>query len=67
MSCLAWALAQLAEGRRFALRHDLSEFDPHDPLVELRAQRCVDVGFRCAVIWVKGDLAELCLTLGFPS
>ena len=64
---MAWALAQLAEGRRFAQRQDLSEFDPHDPIVALRAQRGINLGFRCAVIWVKGDLAELCHTLGFPS
>ena len=67
LSCFAWQLAQLAEGRRFNVRQDQSEFDPHDPLVALRAERGDDLGFRCAVIWVKGDLAELGHTLGFPS
>eukprot|EP00959_Pyramimonas_sp_CCMP1952_P389772 8168096-Pyramimonas_sp.AAC.1 len=67
MSCVGWVLEQLAKGKRFNRLWDGSEYEPWDPLTHLRRERGGDLGFRCACIWIKADLAENSHTLGFPS
>ena len=67
LSSLAWCLSQLASGTRSQVRHNGVAVSDGDLLREMRVSRGSGIGFRAACIYVKGDLAELSHTLGFPS
>ena len=55
LNSLKWMIAQLAQGKRFDRRHDGSAYDADDPLEQIRRTKGDRLGFRAAVIWVKGD------------
>ena len=67
LNAFAWALNQLADGKRYDTLPNGEKMDDTDDLSAIRIRKGTELGFRCAVIWLKGDLAELPHTLGFPS
>lgn len=66
MAALAWSLKALAEGRRPEQRHDGTAWDPSDPIRRL-AGELGDVLPTAALVWLKGDWAEVHHSLGLPS
>ena len=62
LQVLAWSLQALADGRRPSCRHDGTAFEVDDP-----CQKALDTSGaalpRAALIWVKGDWAEMSHTL----
>ena len=57
-----WSFTALAEGVRPRRRHDGRERDQH----WVHLADC-PMGFKAAVIIIKGDWAEFCGSLGFPT
>ena len=62
---LRWSLKALAKGRFPSRRHDGLEWLPSDEYRE--SLQNAPLGFRGAVLQVKGDWSEFARTLGFPS
>ena len=65
MLFLRWCLCSLACGIYPDLRHDGKPFGPSD----IHRAECAGkpLGFKAAVLWIKGDWAEFCDRFGFPS
>lgn len=62
---LKWSFAALAKGEFPRCRHDSTEWQESD---SWRKQRQgTPLRFKCAVVWLKGDWAEFCERLGFPT
>jgi hypothetical protein len=67
MLALSWCLSALACGKRPAMRHDLSQWRQHDPMIAVANSFGEDLGFTAILIWLKGDWGEVHHTLGLPS
>jgi len=66
MKILAWDLNLAAAGKRALLRHDESKFDGEfDSFRAARESDCL--GFRIAVIQVRGDWPALCEMAGYRT
>ena len=63
---IAWSLRALLAGRRPALRHDSSVWDPEDPVFQL-ALRYGERLPTAVLVWLKGDWSEVHHSLGLPS
>jgi hypothetical protein len=57
LSSIAWSVRQLALGIRPTLRHDCQDGMPEELLEGLAVQVGEELGFKAAVVWLKGDWA----------
>jgi hypothetical protein len=62
---LSWVFACFADGSLGVARHDLLDWLESDSV--RRGRENLLIGFRAALIWLKGDWMERVTTFGFPN
>eukprot|EP00959_Pyramimonas_sp_CCMP1952_P140285 2935389-Pyramimonas_sp.AAC.1 len=67
LECIRWQFKILEDGLRPRFRFDGSAADGHHPIARLRAKHGAALGFRAAVLWLKGDWSDANKTHGIPS